>query len=120
MVETEGLTHLHLLVRDLEHSVRFYRDVFGLREQFRAGPNMVFLRTPGSRDTVTLNEARLPEEQSRVGVVGGIDHFGFRLRSKNDLDRAIEAVQRSGGKLLRRGTHPSGEKFAYVTDPDGY
>ena len=30
MVKTQGLTHIHLVVRDLERSLRFYRDVFGL------------------------------------------------------------------------------------------
>jgi len=48
MIETEGLTHIHLVVRDLNRSVRFYRAVFGMAERFRVGPNMVFLSTPGS------------------------------------------------------------------------
>ena len=47
MIKTRGLYHLHLIVRDLERSLAFYRDVFGLEEQFRDGPKMVFLSTPG-------------------------------------------------------------------------
>ena len=39
MIETEGLTHLHLRVRD--------------RERFRDA-HLVFLNTPGSGDTITL------------------------------------------------------------------
>ena len=117
MIETEGLTHIHLLVSDLERSLRFYKSVFGLEEQFRAGPTMVFLRTPGSRDTITINAD--PDELHRVGR-GGIDHFGFRLKPGVDLDAAIAEIVDAGGCLVRRGEHEPGVPFAYVTDPDGY
>jgi len=120
MLKTEGLTHLHLLVRDLERSLQFYTQVFGLQERFRDGPGMVFLRTPGRRDTITLNQSESPEEVLRTGKAGGIDHFGFRLAEGTDLNRAIQLVEQQGGRLVRRGAHPSGETFAYVQDPDGY
>ena len=28
MIKTEGLTHIHLMVRTLERSLRFYQEVF--------------------------------------------------------------------------------------------
>jgi catechol 2,3-dioxygenase-like lactoylglutathione lyase family enzyme len=55
VIRTRGLTHIHLVVRDLERSLRFYGDVFGMQERFRSGAHMVFLNTPGSDDLVTLN-----------------------------------------------------------------
>lgn len=115
MIETEGLTHLHLFVADLDRSLRFYREVFGLEETFRDGPTMVFLRPPNSSDTITLNE--VPE---RAGTAGGVDHFGFRLVDKAQLDRAIEEVERAGGRLVEKGEHAPGVPYAYVLDPDGY
>ena len=115
MIETEGLTHLHLFVADLERSVRFYRDVFGFQEMFREGPKMVFLRPPNGSDTITLNEV-----PARAGAHGGVDHFGFRLVDKSELDRAIEEVERAGGELVERGEHAPGARYAYVRDPDGY
>lgn len=66
-------------------------------------------------DTITLNE--VPE---KAGRPGGVDHFGFRLTDKGQLDRAIEEAERAGGKLLERGERSPGNPFAYVTDPDGY
>jgi catechol 2,3-dioxygenase-like lactoylglutathione lyase family enzyme len=118
MIKTQGLTHIHLIVRDLERSLRFYGDVFGMEERFRDGPRMVFLNTPGSNDLITLNQDS--REAHFAGSKGGVAHFGFRRASSSDLDTAIVEVERAGGKLLSRGKHPSGSPFAYVADPDGY
>jgi catechol 2,3-dioxygenase-like lactoylglutathione lyase family enzyme len=114
VIKTMGLTHIHLEVRDVERSVDFYRSVFGMEERFREG-RMVFLRTPGAQDTVTLSES-----PDRGDVRGGVDHFGFRLVDKSDLDQAIAEVQGAGGRLLDRGRHAPGKPYAYVADPDGY
>lgn len=119
MIETEGLTHIHLVVRDLQRSLAFYAQVFGMEEMFREGADLVFLRTPGSRDTVTLN-ADPEHERGEPGVSGGIAHFGFRLLRAADMDRAVDEIEAAGGTLLRRGEHSTGELFAYVSDPDGY
>ncbi|HVN84825.1 MAG TPA: VOC family protein [Candidatus Binatia bacterium] len=118
MVKTEGLYHIHLVVRDLDRSLAFYRGVFGMQEMFRDGPKMVFLSTPGGRDLVTLNED--PAETEQAGKNGGIAHFGFRLTDAGDMDAAIAEVERNGGALVRRGTRGEGFPFAYVRDPDGY
>jgi catechol 2,3-dioxygenase-like lactoylglutathione lyase family enzyme len=118
VIRTQGLTHIHLVVRDLERSLRFYRQVFGMEERFRSGPKMVFLNTPGSRDTVTLNED--PAHAELAGRSGGVAHFGFRLCEGSDLDAAIVQVEQAGGRLVERGEHAPGIPFAYVADPDGY
>jgi metallothiol transferase len=118
MVATQGLTHIHLIVRDLERSLRFYMGVFGMKERFRDGPHMVFLNTPGSNDLITLNGD--PSEAHLAGTGGGVGHFGFRLRDPAALEAAISEIEAAGGKLLSRGEHAPGVPFAYVSDPDGY
>ncbi len=60
------------------------------------------------------------EVPAKAGVAGGVDHFGFRLRDRGQLDRAIEEVERAGGRLVERGEHAPGRPYAYVLDPDGY
>jgi catechol 2,3-dioxygenase-like lactoylglutathione lyase family enzyme len=120
MIETAGLTHLQILISDLERSLRFYREVFGMQEQFRAGPDLVFLSTPGSRDLVTLHVNRDAARASRIGKMGGVNHFGFRLLDASKLDEAVQAAEGAGGKLIHRGEHMPGFPFAYVADPDGY
>jgi catechol 2,3-dioxygenase-like lactoylglutathione lyase family enzyme len=118
MIPTQGLTHIHLVVRDLARSLRFYQDVFGMQVQFRVGEHMVFLSTPGSRDLITLNGD--PKEAHLAGSGGGVAHFGFRRAEGASLSAAIEEVEAAGGRLLERGEHGPGLPFAYVADPDGY
>ncbi len=117
MIRTRGLTHIHLIVRDMERSLHFYRTVFGMRERFRVDENLVFLNTPGSKDMITLHED--PDSADVAGTSGGIAHFGFSLVNA-DLDTAIKEVNKAGGKLLERGEHSPGVPYAYVADPDGY
>lgn len=117
MIRTRGLTHIHLIVRDMKRSLRFYRAAFGMRVSFKAGKNLVFLNTPGSKDMITLHQ---DAELARVaGTSGGISHFGFQL-VKTDLDAAIKEVKKAGGRLVERGEHAPGVTYAYVADPDGY
>lgn len=116
MIETEGLTHVHLAVADVQRSLAFYQEAFGMEVRFWEGDDMVFIGTPGARDTITLNQG----DRDRAGQRGGVDHIGFRLRDKSRLDDAIAEVERAGGRLVERGEHAPGAPFAYVSDPDGY
>ena len=118
MIKTNGLTHIHLIVRDLDVALSFYQNTFGMKEMFRDGPKMVFLNTPGSEDLITLNED--PSEIDNAGLNSGVGHFGFRLAPEASLDYAISEVEKHGGKLETRGEHGPGHEFAYVRDPDGY
>ncbi len=77
----------------------------------------MFLRTPGSRDTVTLNASN---PGVTPGDSAGVSHFGFRLLDPSDLDRAVNEVCAAGGRLVERGEHSPGVAYAYVADPDGY
>ncbi len=117
MIDSQGLTHIHIAVSDLERSLTFYRDVFGMQVRYWDGPAMVFLNTPGSDDSITLRQAEAGEP---VGPCEGVGHFGFRLRRKEEFDSAVQHVVQSGGTLLERGEYRSGSAYAYVSDPNGY
>jgi catechol 2,3-dioxygenase-like lactoylglutathione lyase family enzyme len=114
MVRTHGLTHINLAVRDLERALRFYEQVFGLREYGR-GDGLVHTQASGRHDIITF-----AEDPTNAGLSGGIAHFGFRLVNAGDIDRAIAEVEHAGGRLLRRGEFAPGLPYAYVADPDGY
>jgi catechol 2,3-dioxygenase-like lactoylglutathione lyase family enzyme len=115
MIQTQGLTHINLLVADIHWAKTFYETVFGLEGMFWDGPTLVFLRPPGTSDTITLQE-----RPGASGIAGNIDHFGFRLTDRTHLDQAIAEVVAAGGALVERGEHEPGRPYAYVTDPDGH
>jgi catechol 2,3-dioxygenase-like lactoylglutathione lyase family enzyme len=115
MVAARMLNHININVRDIDRSVRFYREALGLEVEFWEGRKMVFLHSPGAKDTITLCQA---EHDDPVGG-GGVSHFGFSVGAEN-MDEAVAQIERAGGRLLRRGKHGGRFPFAYVTDPDGY
>jgi catechol 2,3-dioxygenase-like lactoylglutathione lyase family enzyme len=115
-VRAEGFNHLHLNVRDLDRSVRFYEAAFGLKVSFSAGPDLIFLKPADGGHSLALHLVGADEP---VGMAGGFQHFGFKL-NEDDHDRAIEQVERAGGALVSRGKHDGKYPFAHVADPDGY
>ena len=120
-MSSTGVRHVHVLVAEHDRAIAFYRDVFGMDEQFRDGP-IVFLGTPGGGDSLALHLAVTDEERERVGKQGGLEHFGIHLpdRSSDGVDAAVERVKAAGGQLLDRGEHAPGVHYAYVADLDGY
>ena len=114
MIKTHGLTHISLVVKDPDRSLKFYQQVFGVKEYYRDEDSIQVLG-PGPYDVIAF------ERDSRsAGKRGGITHFGFRLTDPKHIDRAVKEVQRAGGKILRRGEFAPGFPFVYVADPDGY
>lgn len=121
MKGTLGLTHIQLAVADVKRSLAFYKTVLGMEEvalgEPEPDPDFVFLRTPGSHETFTLNGHK--EDAKRPGEMGGIQHFGFVVPDPADIDRLIALAEKNGGKLVRKGERDNGT-YAFVTDPDGY
>jgi catechol 2,3-dioxygenase-like lactoylglutathione lyase family enzyme len=121
MIQTHGLTHIQITVRDLERSLRFYQSLFGMKELFRAGAHAVMLQTPGTKEVFTINAN--PALAETVGAMGGIAHFGFRLREKVPMEKLLTEAASYGATELEHGVRGQGEKeepWAFFKDPDGY
>lgn len=113
MIKTHGLTHLNLEVSDIDVSLRFYQDMFGVEEYFRDECS-VQVKGPGPNDVIAFVKS------VKAGVTGGISHFGFRLLSASDIDEAIETAQSIGAEIVKSGEFSPGHPYLYVLDPDGY
>jgi catechol 2,3-dioxygenase-like lactoylglutathione lyase family enzyme len=122
MVDTHGLTHIALLVRNAERSLKFYQEVFGVVAVYR-DEGFIQAQTPGSRDVLVFEEGdALVSERKTItaGQPGGIKHFGFRLKNAADIGIAAKAVERAGGRILSRGEFVPGEPYLFFADPDDY
>ena len=129
----KGIFHTHLVVRDLEKSLRFYSGLFGMeRIDFKDG-TLVFLTTPGRGDLLALNPGgewgfpggcakEQPREEKLAGVQGGMAHFGYMLANREEYERIIASVGDFGGNLVVRCDHTgkSPHTHTYLVDPDGY
>lgn len=113
-IATHGLTHLALRVADAERAFRFYETVLGMVVTWR-GDGAIQAQTPGARDVIVFEEAT-----RSVGRSGGIEHFGFRLTSPADIDRAAELVHAAGGTVTDKGEFVPGEPYLFARDLDGY
>jgi catechol 2,3-dioxygenase-like lactoylglutathione lyase family enzyme len=116
VIKTFGLTHIALAVRDIERSLSFYRQVFGVEPYFRE-EGRIHVRTPDCHDVITFDQYSSAEAP---GTPGGVMHFGFRLQSPSAIDAAVEQATRAGGTLKSRGEFAPGVPYAFVADPDGY
>lgn len=113
MIETFGLCHINLEVADPDASLRFYEQLFGVREYFRDHESIQALG-PGEKDVLAFVKTPHP------GGTGGISHFGFRLKSADQIDAAIEAAKAVGARIVRSGEFAPGSPYLYILDPDGY
>jgi catechol 2,3-dioxygenase-like lactoylglutathione lyase family enzyme len=111
---TYGLTHLAVAVKDIERTLQFYQDIFGMEVMYHE-PKMIQLTTPGSHDILVFEETSGPTGQS-----GGIAHFGFRLRTPGDIDEILERVRSSGAEIVDQGHFVEGSPYVFFKDPDGY
>ena len=105
-----GISNLHLAVSDVDRAVRFYVEVFGLEERYRADNGVVYLRIPGSTHHLALrHDSNAAERVSR---------FGF-ISETADTDSLVGRVLSLGGSVLRcRQLGPSIVEVV-VADPDG-
>jgi len=105
-----GLRHLALRVTDPQASKRFYCDVFGMSVVWEPDPDNVYLSS--GADNLALHRAAACEP-------GALDHFGFIVDSKEDVDRLAGAMRERGVRLAAEPRdHRDGSRSFYCLDPD--
>ena len=124
-IKTYGLTHVALPVADPQASFRFYERLLGAKLVDRlagreaddlSAEDWIEFGIPGAHDVIVLSRAK----GEVTGNTGELEHFGFRLQSKDDPETLASAVEAAGGTVLGSGRFKGGEPFCFARDPDGY
>jgi len=106
------LNHVMIRVADLAVSVKFYRDILGLRELPR--PAFDF---PGAWFALGKQELHLVADPAVSGSRG--DHH-FALWVDDPAAAKREILSRGWTRLRGPSPRPDGAMQVFVTDPDGY
>jgi catechol 2,3-dioxygenase-like lactoylglutathione lyase family enzyme len=108
----EGLRHVALYVDDVERSVAFYCEVFGMKLEWQPDPENAYLT--GGSDNLAIHAGRVAPKTN-------LDHIGFLVPTMEAVD-AWEARLRSLGHapFAPSKTHRDGARSFYLPDPDGH
>ena len=113
--KTYGLTHLAIAVRDVNRTLKFYQQVFGMQKMYHEN-GFIQLTTPGCNDILVFEE----KSDRPIGQTGGIAHFGFRLKNPANIDEFVNKVIAAGGEIIDKGEFVPGSPYVFFKDPDGY
>jgi catechol-2,3-dioxygenase len=113
------LNHAVLFVADLDRSLRFYADVFGMQVVSReARANAVFLRLPrsGNHHDLGLFGVGASGGPKRRGAIG-LYHLAWQLDTIDELVAARQILL-DAGAYTGESSHGA-TKSVYGVDPDG-
>ncbi|MDP2667054.1 MAG: VOC family protein [Candidatus Diapherotrites archaeon] len=114
ILNVNAIDHINMSVKDLEKSVRFYREVFGFE-----------IKEDQSKDaSYIIGNAHVKlclYEDKNLHVKEGLNHFGFHIEN---FDEIISRCKEMGVPVSYDGAiewkNPARSKSIYITDPSGY
>ncbi len=111
-------------VKDLERSLRFYRDGLGLPTTRSAEAGIIFFQTSGVC-LALYPYTELAKDVSERFLVGRSKFTGITLahnvRTKEDVDRILKQAEQAGGTIEKAARNTDwGGYSGYFSDPDGY
>jgi len=113
------LLHTRMRVSDIEETIRFYRDILGLkvvqRKRSPRGSELAFLSAPNSDELIEL--CSYPAS-GKVQVQEDLVHLAFEV---DDLDRMMAYLKKKGVAITDGPTTTStGTRFCFIDAPDKY
>ncbi len=114
-LKTTSIDHVNMKVKNLEQSVKFYKNLFGF--EIKQEENANKLDVPSNiigNDAIKLCMYEVPD----MSPEGGIAHFGFNVENFNEI---IEKCKEMGVEVLYDGVVDwEKSKSVYIVDPSGY
>lgn len=110
----DRIERVDLRVRDVDASLRFYRDVAGL-EVAERDPDHAALRAPGGPAFLTLDSTGVSRPADPRAT--GLFHIAIRYPTRAALGDALARLA-AAGMQIGAGDHAVSEAL-YVSDPDG-
>jgi catechol 2,3-dioxygenase-like lactoylglutathione lyase family enzyme len=108
-----GMDHILLTVSDMGRSIEFYRDVLGMRAEYRS---LHFAMLRAGNCGVALSSRPWPfEKKGEPKGIGMIPHF-----TTANMEDFAARLQKNGISWLRAPVRESFGIEAFLTDPDGY
>ncbi len=117
------ILHTMLRVGNLEKSIRFYTEIFEMqllrKKDYPEGKFTLAFLGYGDEASNTAIELTHNWDTDSYDQGNGYGHIALEV---DDVYRAVDAIKKQGGKVLREaGPMNAGSTIiAFVEDPDGY
>ena len=123
LLSVKIIDHITLVVKDLERSEKFYRDVLGMEPIARPGFGFPGLWFQSGTTQIHMNVAG--EEAGSAGLPkcdGSSTSRGFHFAYEvDDCDQAAAVLQDNGIPIaVGPKTRPDGPRQLYIYDPDNH
>ena len=109
--------HIHLKVSDIEHSLKFYRDLLGFEVTTMYGSQAAFISAGGYHHHIGLNtwhsKGAPPAPISNVGLY----HTAILYPTRKDLAIIYDRLRKASYPLTGASDHGVSEAI-YLNDPD--
>ena len=119
------ITCICLGVKNMEKSIKFYRDGLGYKTNCKENnPPVCFFDTPGTKfELYPLDLLVKDIDESSFKIGSGFSGFtlAYNVEKKEDVDKVIELVKNAGGKIIKEPQNVFwGGYHAYFSDLDNY
>lgn len=109
--------HIHLKVADLEHSIKFYRDILGFKVMTRM-MGAAFLSAGGYHHHIGLNTWESAGGKQPPKGNTGLYHFAILVPNRKELAKVLKRLMNHNYPIEGASDHGVSEAI-YLKDPDG-
>ena len=113
-------------VKDMEESIKFYRDGLGFKTDERSNqPKVIFFNTTGTKlelypiEQLAMDINEIDPPKLSKGFSGIT--LAYNVREKDQVSKVIELARKAGAKIVKEPQEVFwGGYHGYFEDPDGY